>query len=602
MMKMDKNRWYQCRWLLFGVLLTTIAGCGGDDKLDSDAKVYRHALDGVPNSLDPVHASTLYANHLVLNVYDTLYRYQYLARPYQLTPNLASAMPEVSSDGLVYTIRLKPGVRFIDDEAFADGQGREVIAADVVYSLLRHFDPATRSQGAWLWRGFIVGVDEWAAAGADYDQAPPGLTALDKQTLQIRLTRPYPQLVQTLAQGFSGVAPREAVTHYGADFPRHPVGSGPFQLRRFDSVKAILEPNPGFRQEPFDLAAEGYDEETQGFSGVSRLAGQSPPFVDRLELHFLVEDTTRWSSLLKGDEIDYARVPALHFDDVLASRNPLQAKAEISERFHFMPHVESGFVRTDFNMADARVGYREDTLENEKNRALRCAIRKAFDWQTRNDVFYYGIGRTFPGVIPPAALEFDPEMSMQSLDYDPQGARDLLAGHGWTAEALPVLEYGYMNSVTNRQFFEQQRGFLEAIGYPREKVRSLVYPTFGEFNQATRESEVLLIFNGWNMDYPDAQNTMQLYYGPNHAPGANTANYRNPEYDRLYEQAAIMQQGPERTALYRRMNQMIIDDCVSITGISRTFLLLWNKRATLIPDRSFVGGYALRFVDVAAAQ
>ncbi|GAB4183475.1 MAG: ABC transporter substrate-binding protein [Wenzhouxiangellaceae bacterium] len=585
--------------MVLGLATLLLVACGEPPVEDEGLRVYRHALDGMPNSLDPVHASTIYANHVVLNVYDTLYAYQYLARPYQLKPNLAQSMPEVSGDGLRYTIPIKPGVRFIDDPAFVDGQGRELIADDIVYSLLRHFDPASRSQGAWLWQGLIVGMDEWTAAGANYDQPPEGLQALDRHTLRISLTRPYPQLVHTLALGFSAVVPREAVARYGSELAVHPVGSGPYQLQRFDSVKAVLDANPGFRQEPFDLQAEGYDAETQQGLGLESLAGRSPPFVDRVEIHFIKEDSTRWSALLKGDEIDYARVPALHFDEVLASRDPITLRPQLAERFHLIPYIESGFVKTDFNMDDPSIGASPDAERAVRNRALRCALRKAFDWQQRNEVFYYGIGQVFPGVIPMASPEFDPEMSRDSVQFDPQGARRLLAEHGWNAENLPVLEYGYMNTVTNRQFFEQMRGFFEAIGYPQEKVRPLVYPSFGEFNQATREGEVMLIFSGWNMDYPDAQNTMQLYYGPNSAPGANAANYRNPEYDQLYREAAVLSPGPERTALYRRMNQIVVDDCVSITGISRTLLLMWNQRAILLPDRSFVSGFSLRYVALA---
>jgi ABC-type oligopeptide transport system substrate-binding subunit len=100
------------------------------------------------------------------------------------------------------------------------------------------------------------------------------------------------------------------------------------------------------------------------------------------------------------------------------------------------------------------------------------------------------------------------------------------------------------------------------------------------------------------MDYPDAENVMQLYYGPNAAPGSNSASYRNPDYDMLYENAAPMGESPERSRIYRAMNRMLIDDCVGFFGISRTLLLMWDKDAVMVPDRSFVGGYYLRFVDV----
>ncbi|NIQ93193.1 MAG: hypothetical protein GWN87_02500, partial [Desulfuromonadales bacterium] len=80
--------------------------------------------------------------------------------------NLAEELPQVSADGLIYTIRIKPGVRFIDDPAFEEGRGRAVTAEDFVYSIKRHFDPEVRSLGAWLWAGKIVGMNEWKEEGA----------------------------------------------------------------------------------------------------------------------------------------------------------------------------------------------------------------------------------------------------------------------------------------------------------------------------------------------------------------------------------------------------------------------------------------------------
>ena len=73
------------------------------------------------------------------------------------------------------------------------------------------------------------------------------------------------------------------------------------------------------------------------------------------------------------------------------------------------------------------------------------------------------------------------------------------------------------------------------------------------------------------------KNTLQLFYGPNRSPGSNDANYNNPEYDELYRQASVMQPSPERTAIYRRMNEMVIDDCVAISGLSRKAIGLWHN-------------------------
>jgi ABC-type transport system substrate-binding protein len=583
---------------LIPCLLLLLLGCQ-DQQGDGQGKVYRHSLDGAPGSLDPAHASSLYAKFLAVNLYDTLYRYRYLARPYEITPNLAVDLPDVSADGLVYTIRIKPGTRFTDDPAFPDGVGREVTAHDFVYSIKRHFDPASLAQGAWLWQGRIAGLEAWKADSSDYAREVSGLQALNDHTIQITLTSPFPQLVHTLAQGYAGIVPREAVERYGREFANHPVGSGPFTLTAIDSARAILAPNPRFRQEPFDLDAEGYDPATQGHLGLDRLAGRSPPFIERLQIDFIAEDAARWNALMAGN-VHFIKVPVSQFDRVLASRNPIVLNAEFSSRYHFESEVESGFVYTNFNLADERLGYHPDPDRNRRNHALRCAITDGFDWIARNHTFYYGIGQVFSGIIPPVAPEFDP--ARRAPEYNPAAARERLAQHGWNADTLPVLEYGYPSSVTERQMFEQFRSFMLEIGWPREKIRPLTYATYGDYFRAYSRREVLLITSSWTMDYPDAENTMQLYYGPNASPGSNSSNYNNPEFDALYRRSAAMLPSPERTELYRQMNQLVIDDCAAISGISRNLLFLWHKDAVMLPDRSFVSGFFLRFVDLADAQ
>ena len=580
-------------------LVLAVSGCKPErESSDPDAvqSVYRHAMDGGPSTLDPAQASNIYANFLAVNLYDTLYRYKYLARPYRLESNLADGLPQVSADGLIYTIRIKPGVHFVDDAAFPEGKGRAVRAADFVYSIKRHFDPATRAQGAWLWQGRIVGLDAWKESGADYDEEVSGLRAIDDRTIQIQLISPFPQLTHTLAQGYSAIVPREAVEHYGPEFAVNPVGSGPYRLLSFNSSGAVLERNSRFRQEPFSLEAEGYDPARQAGLGLESLSGRVPPFADRVEVEFVAEDAARWNAFIAG-EVDFVKVPVSQFDQVLASRNPPTLRPGLSEKFRLSASQESGFVHTDFNMDDPRIGYHPDPDQQARNHALRCAIIKAFDWQKRNEVFYYGIGQVFPGIIPPVTPEFEPDQDRSPVIRDLEGARDLLSSHGWHSRNLPLLEFGFTSSVTERQMFEQFRSFMADIGYPADRIKPLTYATYGDYARAYLNREVMLVTTGWTMDYPDAENTMQLFFGPNASPGANTANYNNGEFNRLYRESATMQPSPMRTTLYRNMNRMVIDDCVTISGISRTLILLWKRDRAMLPDRAFVGGFYFRFAD-----
>jgi ABC-type transport system substrate-binding protein len=590
------------------ILLTTallLSSCGDSQDQGNpgsevaNLKVYRHAMDQAPTSLDPVQAANVYANFIVLNAFDTLFSYKYLARPYELKTNLAAAWPEISADGLTYTIRIKQGVHYVDDPAFSGGRGRELVAEDFIYSLKRHFDPASRPQGAWLWSGRIVGLDEWKQAGSDYSAEIAGLRTLDDYTIQIKLIKPYPQLLFTLAMGYSAVVPREAVEHYGREFAIHPVGTGPFRLTSYDTSKVILERNPNFRQEPVDIEFEGYDPQRHGFSGVAAIDGLSPPLVDRLEINFIAEASARWSSFTKGDEVQYASIPNEQVDQVLASKRPVTLKPEYAEKYHFAAGIEAGFVFQTFNMDFPEFGYNEDPQRERRNKALRCAINKAYAWEQRNESFYIGLGKVFPGIIVPVAPEFDTNLSTESITRDLAGAKKLLADHGWTPENLPPLVYGTNSSVTARLMFEQFRAWMKELGYPTEKIILKRFATFGDISKAWKESRLPFVSKGWGLDFPDAENTLQLFYGPNGSPGSNDANYRNPEYDRLYELASTMLSSPQRTEIYHRMNRLLIDDCVSITGLARTRIYLWHKDVIAIPDREIVGGFFLRYVDIA---
>lgn len=589
------------------MVLSALGGCGGEQQETRDSngeiapgiKVFKSSMDGAPSTIDPVQASNIYANAVVVNAYDTLYRFKYLARPYEVTSNLAAEPPEISADGLVYRIRIKQGVHFIDDPAFDGGVGREVVADDFVYSLKRQFDTTQRPRGAWLWQGRIVGIDAWKEAGSDYDETVEGLRAVDRYTIEIRLVKPYPQLIYTLTMGYAGIVPREAVETYGREFGSHPVGSGPFKVVSYDSARIVYEKNPKFRQEAVDIWEEGYDPETQAYTGVEVIQGRSPPFIDRLEIHFISENAARWNSFTKGNEIQYVMVPNEQVDRILTSKKPIIAKPEISEQYLIHHGVESGFVFMSFNMDFPEFGYNEDPEQERRNQALRCAITKGFDWERRNESFYFGLGEVFPGVIPPAVPEFDPDLSRDSVTLDIDGAKRLLADNGWNEDNLPEIVYGATAGVNQRMFFEQFRGFVKKIGYPPEKIVLKQYATFGDFVKDTSRSLLPMIFKGWGLDFPDAENTLQLFYGPNGSPGSNDANYDNPEFNRLYEQAAVMLPSPERTAIYQRMNQMLIDDCVTITGLARTRVYLWHKDVVAMPDREIVGPFFLRFVDIA---
>ena len=108
-------------------------------------KVLRYAFEIAETGFDPAQISDYYSRTATENMFDALYRYDYLARPAKVIPNVAHGMPVISDDFKTFTVKVKPGIYFADDPAFG-GKKRELTAQDFVYSFKRIFDPKTKSQ------------------------------------------------------------------------------------------------------------------------------------------------------------------------------------------------------------------------------------------------------------------------------------------------------------------------------------------------------------------------------------------------------------------------------------------------------------------------
>src|SRR2546422_7732831 len=121
-------------------------------------KTIRTAFIVAETGFDPQATSDLYSDSIQRAIFETLYGFDYLGRPYKRVPRTAAAMPEITDGGRTWTIRIKPGIRFADDPVFK-GKKRELTAADYVYSWKRLIDPKVRSPFAWYVQGKIVGAE-----------------------------------------------------------------------------------------------------------------------------------------------------------------------------------------------------------------------------------------------------------------------------------------------------------------------------------------------------------------------------------------------------------------------------------------------------------
>jgi ABC-type transport system substrate-binding protein len=555
---------------LLGAALST--GCGrGASAEAADGRVLRLAATDRVDTLDPVLAADLASSLLVSHVYDTLLQYNYAARPYRLEPSMLARMPEVSPDQKEYRFFLRNDLRFADDPCFPDGLGRDVTSRDVIFSLQRLADARNLSPGWWLLRGKIVGLDEFrercaAAAPGDlsvYDTPVPGMVAPDDQTLILRLTRPDPRLNYALAMPYTAVVPREAVAGHGAKFAEHPVGSGPFRLVEWRrDYRLILERNPSYRHETWADATAPADRD------------RPLPYLDRIELSFVREPLAAWLLFLQG-ELDYNALDKDNFDAVVApDRGLVPSLGKRGVRLLQMPEFQVNYI--GFSFSDPRLA---------RNLPLRRAIGQAMDIDKRIQHSGYRLTPAH-GPIPPGVAGYDPDFRNPWQRHDVAAARAHLAEAGFPGGVDPAtgkpleLTFDLANTdATSRQIAELMVEDMRQIGIRIQPM--LNHKT--RFFQKLRQGQVQLFRLSWVGDYPDGENFLQLFYGPN-AGSCNRAGFQDPEYDRMYEAVAILPDSAERTAAYRRTATWLADRSPWIfESIPVSYLLLHEWVDNFLP-------------------
>lgn len=530
------------------------------------ADEFQYSEDGAPTSIDPTQTSNIYADRIATAIFDTLYEFKYLKRPFEVKENLADGMPEISGDGKTYKIKIKKEGRFSDNKCFTNGKGRNVTAHDFVYSIQRHFDPKNKSQMKFL-----------------FDDIQ-SIKALDDYNIEIVLKKPRPQFIFALTKGAAGIVPKEAVVYYGKDFGLNPVGSGPWILHEKNHLKAILVKNPNYRDDIFDLSTHGYKKDIHNGSGIEQFKDTRLPILNKVTIHFMGQDSSRWLSFNKGNEVQYTTLPSDLGNKVLISKSPIKMKPEYEKKYNSSAVSDLSTIYFEFNMDNPEFGYHKDPKQNKKNQVLRCAIRDAYNWDQMIARRYHGLGKAYKGIIPPEIEGFSGYYDTSNYSENIKKAKKSLIDAGWAGQNLPFLQYTSTARVVHDQTFTLFKDWMTKIGYPKSKISHKKFPSFSEYWKTVKTSKLSThSAQSWSLDYPDAENILQVYYGPNAAPGANNANYKNPEYDKIFEQASVMQPGPERTKLYQKLNEILYNDCVTISGFSRTQIHLWHKDIVMFP-------------------
>lgn len=367
-----------------------------------------------------------------------------------LKPDLAESY-EISPDGQTFTFKLRHGVKFHN--------GREMTADDLKYSLDRVTNPKTQSPGAGFF-GSIKGYDDVAAGKAE---GLSGVTVVDPYTVKFELTRPDATFLHVMAINFAHVVPKEEVEKYGADFGKHPVGTGAFKLAEWTLGQRIV----------FERNADYWHK--------------GLPHLDKITFEIGQEPIVALLRLQKGEiDVPGDGIPPAKFQEVMA--DPEQ-KARVVEG----GQLHTGYVTMNTTMAP---------FDNVKVRqAVNMALNKARIIQIIN-------GRAVPAnqPLPPSMPGYDKEY--KGYPYDVAKAKALLAeaGHpdGFDTQLFA------MNTDPNPRIAQAIQQDLAAIGI-KASIQSLAQANV--IAAGGDKAGAPMIWSGgmaWIADFPDPSN----FYGP----------------------------------------------------------------------------------------
>ncbi|MEE4177352.1 MAG: ABC transporter substrate-binding protein [Bacteroides sp.] len=505
---------YLCRHsLLFLLFLLIFASCSRSPAEKEDGMVFRYNEAANITSLDPLYARNQANIWATSQLFNGLLQ---LDENLNIKPAIAKSY-RVSPDGLIYTFSLNGDVFFHNNVCFPEGKGRKVVAADFVYSFSRLMDPQLNAPGTWVMNPVKRLPDGSLAVEATSDT-----------TLVITLSQPFPAFAGLLTMQYTAVVPFEAIECYGENFRKNPVGTGPFRFQYWkEGVKLVL------------LKNEHYFE----YDGDQRL-----PFLDAVAISFIIDRQTAFLEFIKGNLDFLSSVDASYKDEILTPEGRLQPR--YAGRYKM---ISKPFLNTEYLgiLVDEQSLPADWPLREAK---VRQAINLGFDREKMIRYLRNNIGiPAHAGFIPVGMPGFPTNEGGYS--YDPDRARQLLAEAGFPGgQGLPRLTlHTNQNYLDISQFIQHE---LSKIGIA---VAIDVMPP-ATLREMMAKGEARMFRASWIADYPDAENYLALFYSKNHAPdGPNYTRFTDARFDRLYEQSLAITSDSLRQALYREMDQILIE-------------------------------------------
>lgn len=477
-------------------------------------------LPGIePLTLDPALSADSASSEYLSLLYDGLVRFD---RNGGIKPAIADHWA-VSADGKRYTFHIRANARFQD--------GTPVTAASFRYALDRATDPALKSPGAGTYLGDIVGVRTRLEGKAP---TVSGVKVIDPQTLEIDLRRASSIFLERLTYPTADPLDATTVSQGGSGWWRHPNGTGPYRLESWSpGQRLVLVRDPHYTGTAVKLAKITFVFDT---------------------------DPKQYLTAYQNGSFDMVPVIPDALPLVFDTNSQLLADARVYD----MPSLTYlGFnVRVPpFN--DGRV---------------REAVALGID---RMWIIHNVLGSGVPlatGLIPPGIPGYD--STITGYPYDVAAGRQLLAQAypGGTPPMVLLDSISGSSVVLGREIAAMLKTTIgvQVTAEPLQH-RSLAGLRTSGGGQAQ------LFLTGWQADYPDPQDFVDLLYRTGSAE--NYGGFSDPAVDQLIQQASVAATEQTRIAIYQAAEQRLLREAAAVP--------LWYDRQYYL-IHPYVGGVVLQ--------
>ncbi len=474
----------------------------------------------------------LYARSLVM------YKPKPGAEGLELTPDLAESMGQVSADGLTWTYKLRPNLKFED--------GTSITSKDVKYAVMRAIDTTgilqngVGIQGGYLQSLLALEGDTYGPyAGVDSQS----ITTPDDLTLEFHLRQPFSGFDYIAMLPLTAPVPEAKDT--GVSYKEHVISSGPY---KFESYQAGV----GFTLVRNDMWDPATDPNRKALP-------------DRYEIKLGVNANDIDNQIATGDlDVDIAGtgVQSAMLTKVLDPNNPLHARAD--------------------NPGSARLWYTSIVNRTAPLDDVHC--RRAIEYAADRVGYQLAYGGALAGGEISTQALVPPIPGYQKFDLYPAGA-DNKGDLDKAREELTAC--GKADGFDIGMAYRSDRPKEEATALSLQQSLKRVginltlvpLPTSGYFSTFTdafiAENKIGLATNGWASDWNDGYGMLGAIVDSRLiGPGSSNLGVDDPAIDALIDKALGEPDLAARTAIWSEIDRKVMEGAFILPG-------LWSKSVTL---------------------